>query len=164
VSNFFDGEIHIWQTATRQTPPEIFASALRFAAQGHRAFLVQFLKGGIDQGSARPRTLAQNLHWLRPDIGRIVDCYFEDSERVAIQALWQHIEAHIADYDLLVLDEIGLAVDLGLVTEDQLLKLLKEKLPHQEIVLSGQKIPDSVRPLASQWSEISRPSRSGSIK
>ncbi|MBC7879819.1 MAG: cob(I)yrinic acid a,c-diamide adenosyltransferase [Anaerolineae bacterium] len=163
MSSFFDGEIHVWQTATRQTPPEIFASALRFAAQGHRAVLVQFLKGGIDQGPEHPRTLAQNLHWLRPDIGRIVDCYFEDAERVAIQVLWQHIEACKADYDLLVFDEIGLAVDLGLVTEDQLLKLLKEKLPHQEIVLSGQKIPDSVRPLASQWSEISRPSRSGKI-
>lgn len=157
VVSYFDGEIHVWQTVTRQTPLEVFSSSLRSAAQGNRVLLVQFLKGGIDQGPDRPRTLVQHLHWLRPDIGRIVDCYFEDAEREAIQALWKHLEEHKAEYDLLVLDEIGLAVNLGLVTEDQLLRLLTKKSAHQEIILSGQDIPGSVRPIASQWCEISRP-------
>jgi cob(I)alamin adenosyltransferase len=157
VTSYFDGEIHVWQTVTRQTPLEVFSSSLRSAAQGHRVLLVQFLKGGIDQGPDRPRTLVQHLHWLRPAIARSIDCHAEDAEREAIQALWNHLEAHKAEYDLLVLDEIGLAVDLGLVTEIQLLRLLTQKATHQEIILSGQKIPGSVRPLASQWCEISRP-------
>jgi len=159
VTSYFDGEIHVWQTITRQTPLEVFSSSLRSAAQGHRVLLVQFLKGGIDQGPDRPRTLVQHLHWLRPNIARSIDCHALDAEREAIQALWNHLEEHKAEYDLLVLDEIGLAVDLGLVTEDQLLRLLTQKADHQEIILSGQKIPGSVRPFASQWCEISRPSR-----
>jgi cob(I)alamin adenosyltransferase len=153
------GQIHVLTFSERYFPTPVISGALHQAAQGRKVLLVQLLKGGIAQDLDRPRTLAQNLHWIRPDIARIIDCYFDDAEREAIQALWNHIEAHKSKYNLLLLDEIGLAVSLGLITEDQLLKLLKEKPPHQEITLIGQKIPDSVRSLASQWSEISRPSR-----
>jgi cob(I)alamin adenosyltransferase len=158
VASYFDGEIHVWQTIARQTPLEVFSSSLRSAAQGNRVLLVQFLKGGIDQGPDSPLTLVQDLHWLRPAIARNIDCSFDDLERAAIQALWEYVETHKSEYQQVVLDEVGLAVNLGLITEHQLLRLLSEKLPHQDIILSGQKIPNSVRSLASQWCEISRPS------
>jgi cob(I)alamin adenosyltransferase len=42
-------------------------------------------------------------------------------------------------YDVLVLDEINVAVDYGLVSLDQVLALLDAKPPHVELVLTGRR-------------------------
>jgi cob(I)alamin adenosyltransferase len=159
MSSFCDGEIKVWQTPHRQTPIEIFSSALRSAGVGNQVLLAQFLRGGIDQGPNRPRILVQNLQWLRPAIGRIINSETLDSEHKAVRELWLHIVATRGNFDLLVLDEIGFAVELGLLTELELVNFLKEKPQHQEIQLCGQRIPESIKEIASQWTEI-RPAAS----
>jgi cob(I)alamin adenosyltransferase len=41
------------------------------------------------------------------------------------------------EYDLVILDEINIAVSYGLVTVEELLQLMKKKDTHLELVLTG---------------------------
>ena len=48
------------------------------------------------------------------------------------------------EYDIVVLDEINPALDLGLISADEVLKLINEKPPRIELVLTGRHAPKVV--------------------
>ena len=45
------------------------------------------------------------------------------------------------DYDIIIADEILYAIQLGLLTEDDVLKLIDEKPANKELILTGSHIP-----------------------
>jgi len=45
------------------------------------------------------------------------------------------------DYDIVVLDEVNVAIWFGLLSTDQVLALLDRKPPHVEVVLTGRRAP-----------------------
>jgi cob(I)alamin adenosyltransferase len=48
------------------------------------------------------------------------------------------------EFDIVVLDEINPALDLGLVSVDEVLKLIKEKPPNVELILTGRGAPKEI--------------------
>jgi len=48
------------------------------------------------------------------------------------------------EFDIVVLDEINPAMDLGLISVDEVLKLIKEKPPNVELVLTGRSAPREI--------------------
>ncbi len=48
------------------------------------------------------------------------------------------------EVDILILDEISLAVNLGLLSVDGVVKLIKERRHHMEIVLTGRDMPQEI--------------------
>ena len=127
---------------------DILAQALRVAGQGKPTLVVQFLQGGIRQGVSYPRQLVQNLDWLRCNLERKVDPQspnLTDTETQAILELWHYAKDAIATgkYEMFVLDELNLAIELGVVTEAEVMQVLKAR-PHQvEIILTGANMPKS---------------------
>ncbi|HDL09792.1 MAG TPA: cob(I)yrinic acid a,c-diamide adenosyltransferase [Candidatus Omnitrophica bacterium] len=57
-------------------------------------------------------------------------------------------------YDLIVLDEILNLLDLGLITRDYLIKIIKSRLPRTEIVLTGRKCPRFLKKYADYITEM----------
>jgi len=55
-----------------------------------------------------------------------------------------------------VLDELSLAIDFGLIKENELLNLLKSRPAHVEIILTGPEMPDSIIAVADQVTEFRR--------
>jgi len=55
-----------------------------------------------------------------------------------------------------VLDELSLAIDFGLIKENELLNLLKSRPAHVEIILTGPQMPDSIIAVADQVTEFRR--------
>ena len=47
-------------------------------------------------------------------------------------------------YDIVILDEIGIAVYFGMITPEQGLALLQKKAPGTELVMTGRYIPDYI--------------------
>ncbi|MBC8121437.1 MAG: cob(I)yrinic acid a,c-diamide adenosyltransferase [Gemmatimonadaceae bacterium] len=147
------GEVHVHTSQERYFPLTEIVQCLRLAAQGRRVLVVQLLKGGIDGGPARPRKLmGEHLIWLRPDVARVIDSPPTEAEREAVACLWCHVEESVAHFDLLVLDEVGLAVRFRLLSEATLLALLKTRPATLEIMLTGPEVSEAVRPLADIWS------------
>lgn len=57
-------------------------------------------------------------------------------------------------YDLVILDEINVACKLGLLTEEDMLRLAKDRLPGVELVFTGRGCPEKVMEMADLITEM----------
>ena len=137
----------------------VMAQALRIASQGTPVLVVQFLKGGIGQGHDRPMQLSQNLDWIRCDIPRCIDTpHLDESEARSLVELWQHTQKMIEQgrYDLVVLDELSLAINFGFIPEAEVLDFLKRRPRHVDVILTGPEMPQAILDVADQITELRR--------
>ncbi|NEQ99441.1 MAG: P-loop NTPase family protein, partial [Cyanothece sp. SIO2G6] len=129
------------------------------AGQGTSVLLVQFLKGGINQGPHNPVHLGQNLTWLRCNLSRCITTpELKEQERTALLDLWNHVQTVVYDghYSLVVLDELSLAVHLGLIPLPEVLRFLKQRPSHVDVAITGPEIPAAIMDMADQVTELRR--------
>ncbi|XZN99898.1 MAG: P-loop NTPase family protein [Microcoleus sp.] len=137
----------------------VMAQALRIAGQGTAVLAVQFLKGGINQGHQHPMRLGQNLDWVRCDLPRCIDnADLDELELGAIAQLWQYVQEVVREgrYALVILDELSLAVNLGLIPESEVLALIDSKPHHLDLIFTGPSMPQGILDVADQITEIRR--------
>jgi cob(I)alamin adenosyltransferase len=123
------------------------AQALRAAGQGTPVLVVQFLKGGIQQGPEHALVLGSYLTWVRCGILRCVDTpHLEPEEQAALSALWAFAHQSISSghYGLVVLDELALAIQLGLIPEQEVLDLLDRRPLSLDVMITGLEMPQSL--------------------
>ncbi|BAZ54230.1 cob(I)alamin adenosyltransferase (plasmid) [Nostoc sp. NIES-4103] len=157
-----EGLIQVFTSAHRNFFTLVMAQALRIAGQGTPVLIVQFLKGGINQGQDRPIQLGQNLDWIRCDLPRCIDTpHLDDAENEALQKLWQHTQQVVCEgkYSLVVLDELSLAINFGLIPETEVLAFLAKRPPQVDIILTGPEMPKALLDVADQITEIRRSHR-----
>ncbi|MGB3135765.1 MAG: P-loop NTPase family protein [Nodosilinea sp.] len=154
-----EGTIQVFTAVHRSFFTNVMVQALRIADQGKAVLIVQFLKGGIHQGATQPMQFGQNLDWIRADMPRCIhDPEVSASQRAAIKDLWLHTRAAIAHgrYGLVVLDELSLAVNYGLIPAQDVVDLLHQRPPQVDIILTGPDMPDALLDAADQVTEFRR--------
>lgn len=162
LSYTLKGLIQVFTSSYRSFFTSVMAQALRIAGQGTPVLIVQFLKGGIRQGQDNPIVLGQNLNWIRCDLPRCIDTpHLDDTETEALHLLWQHTLSVVnqGKYSLVVLDELSLAMNFGLIPEKEVLEFLTNRPQNVDIILTGTEMPKSILDLADEITEIRRPSR-----
>lgn len=158
-----EGLVQVFTCPHRSFFTNVIAQALRLAGQGTSVLVVQFLKGGIAQGHERPVQLGQNLHWLRCNLPRCIDSADVDAiELQALQTLWQHTKTVVdrSEYALVVLDELSLAIEFGLIAEADVLKFLCDRPSQVDVILTGPQMPAAILEIADQITELRRSQRS----
>ncbi len=141
------GVVQLYTNPGRGSFTPVMAQALRAAGQGMPVLVIQFLKGGISQGPERPVILGRHLKWVRCGIPRVVDTpHLEPEERLALDHLWHFTQSAIEsnDYGLVVLDELALAMKLGLIAESEVLDLLDNRPVSLDVMITGPEMPDSL--------------------
>jgi cob(I)alamin adenosyltransferase len=113
----------------------------RAAGYGQRACIVSFLKGDPNYGELRfirehmPMVdyhLAGRMNFVDPSDPDPADI------EIAAQGMQTARDAIASgDYHVVVLDEVNVAVNLGLVDEDEVLALCDDRPEHVEVVLTG---------------------------
>jgi len=154
-----EGTIQVFTSQHRTFFTNVMVQAMRVAEQGLPVLVVQFLKGGINQGPDQPMSMGQNLDWIRCGCEECIKGPTVSSEtQAALQTLWAHTQKviHEGDYGLIVLDELSLAIDFGLIQENEVLTLLKDRPAHVEIILTGPQMPNSLLDVADQITEFRR--------
>ncbi|MEA5617238.1 P-loop NTPase family protein [Cronbergia sp. UHCC 0137] len=154
-----EGLIQVFTSPNRNFFTSVMAQSLRIAGQGTPVLIVQFLKGGINQGQNRPMQMGQHLDWIRCDLPRYIDTPdLDEAENQALQQLWQHTQQIVSagKYSLVVLDELSLAIKFGLIPETEVLDFLSKRPPHIDIILTGPEMPKSLLDVADQITEIRR--------
>ncbi|CAN1211640.1 cob(I)yrinic acid a,c-diamide adenosyltransferase [Tumidithrix helvetica PCC 7403] len=149
------GTIQVFIAPNRSLYADVIAQALRIAGQGTSVLVIQFFQGGINQGVANPRRLGENLEWLRCNVDRNIDDLERELTEAEIEAvieLWQYAKTAIqnGDYGLVVLDEIGLAIERSLFTETELLEALEKRSSQVDVMLTGASISAKILDSADQ--------------
>jgi cob(I)alamin adenosyltransferase len=135
-----------------------FGLALRAAGQGMRVLIVQFLKG--QQGVGTVQALSKTAlpitvsRFGRP--GYLVSKVCEPLDRVlAAQGLVAfHRAMEDGNYDMIVLDEINVAVFFGLLTVEGVMELIRERPPAIHLVLTGRYAPKEFLDIADIVTEM----------
>lgn len=157
-----EGLVQVFTSSHRTFFTSVMAQALRIAGQGTPVLVVQFLKGGINQGHERPVRLGEYLDWIRCDLPRCIDTpHLDDGEMRSLHQLWQYTQKVIFEgkYSLVVLDELSLAINFDLISESEVLAAIERRPSHVDIVLTGQEMPEAILELADQVTEIRRSHR-----
>lgn len=113
--------------------------ALRAAGAGHKVFFAQFIKKRKCSEHKALERFCDLVTVKQFGTGFLRGQKRTDSEVSAAQRGIGEMARIISSngYDVVILDEINVAVHAGLVSVESILKLLDEKPPHVEIVLTG---------------------------
>ena len=157
-----EGIVQVFTSSHRSFFTNVMAQALRIAGQGTSVLIVQFLKGGIGQGHQHPMRLGQNLDWVRCDLPRCISsAEVEASEAIAVRSLWEYTQQVAAqgNYAMLVLDELSLAINFGLLSETEVLTFLRDRPAQMDVILTGAAMPAAILEIADQITELRRTHR-----
>ncbi|WP_269622320.1 cob(I)yrinic acid a,c-diamide adenosyltransferase [Prochlorococcus marinus] len=157
------GQLQIHSAPYRGSFSAVMSEALRSAGLGSQVLIAQFLKGGVAQGPSQSISLCGNLNWLRPDIhGCISQNHPSNSSKEslknkeAIQEVWEICKEKLTfnSINKLVLDEIGIAIQLGFIPEDELINALENRNDSIDVILTGPSIPTKVFSMADQITQL----------
>jgi cob(I)alamin adenosyltransferase len=132
--------------------------ALRAIGQGFKIYMIQFMKGR-DTGEARiaAERLAPDFtlrHFGRPALVNLRNP--EPEDLALVREAWdlarQVLEA--GEHDLVILDEINLALTFKLITPDEVLEVLRRRPAWVEVVLTGRQAPPELIDLADLVTEM----------
>lgn len=129
--------------------------ALRAVCAGKKVFFGQFVKG-MKYSELKAVNFLPNftMHQFGRD-GFIMGKPSESDLRLAEEGL-QEIEdiLSLGDYDLVVLDEINIAMYLELFTPLRVIEILKKKKPGIEVILTGRYAPAEIMEIADLVTEM----------
>ena len=159
-----NGQIQIYQSSYRGSYSSIVRDSLRNAALGRKVLLVQFMKGGVNQGIANSVKLCGNLNWVRAS--QSFDQY--NSEEIeknknlkkiiheSIYELWNFCKKELISgfHDQIILDEIFLAIEMNIIDKDDLISTLENRFISGDVILTGTGIPKDLLLMANQITEL----------
>ena len=143
-----------------------FGLALRAVGRGLKVYIIQFIKGGFDYGELHVVDKLPGLTLEAFGRGKFVSEKKPDMVDIdlARQALAKAQEIMKNGVDVLILDEINVAVSLKLIEIEEVLELIRKKPEHMELVLTGRKAPVEIvqaADLVTEMIEIKHPYNSG---
>ncbi|MEB3295521.1 MAG: P-loop NTPase family protein [Synechococcales bacterium] len=154
-----EGLVQVFTCPHRSFFTNVMAQALRIAGQGTPVLVVQFMKGGIDQGWENPVQLGQHLDWIRCRLAHCLDTpQATPVEAAALQELWQQTQAMVKQgkYELVVLDELSVAMQYGLISQAEVVQFMRDRPRQVDLILTGPDMPDAVLDVADQITELRR--------
>ena len=165
VKNFSqNGQIQIYQSAYRGSYTSIIRDSLRNAALGRKVLLIQFMKGGVNQGVDNAVKLCGNLTWVRSS--HSFDQYnseeiennknLKKSIHESTLELWDFCKKKLqsGEYEQMILDEIFLAIDMKIIDKDDLISTLENRFISGDVILTGTDIPKDLLLMANQITEL----------
>ena len=144
--------------------------ALRAIGYDHKVCMLQFIKGSWHYGEMdSSKKLEPNFELIAVGKGfvGILDDNSprEEHEKYAAEAVRICREKIFSEkYNVIILDEVNYAINLGLIDVQEIIKIIKEKPSDLDLVLTGRDVKEEIIELAdlvTEMKEIKHPFKSG---
>lgn len=141
--------------------------ALRAVGRGLKVYVIQFIKGGFDYGELHVANTLPNFTLRAFGRGRFIISKppEEDDIKLAEEALsLAEKTMNEGRNDVVILDEINVAIHLKLIKLSEVLSMLKSKPEKVEVVLTGRNAPKQLIEMAdlvTEFKEIKHPFKQG---
>lgn len=135
------GMIQVYTGTGKGKTTAALGLAMRALGHGLKVYIIQFMKGNIRYGELETaRQLSPNI--VIKQMGRETFVNRDNPDKIDIelaQRAFQLAGEIVTEgaHDIVVLDEINVAVDYGLIPLEAVLELLDSKPHHVELILTG---------------------------
>jgi cob(I)alamin adenosyltransferase len=162
-----EGLVQVYTGDGKGKTSAAFGLALRAVGRGLKVYVIQFIKGGFDYGELHAVKSLPNLELKAFGQGKFVTQVPPSEEDVklakeAFALARQVVES--SKYDVVILDEINVAIHLGLLDLKEVVRLVKNKPKGVELVLTGRYASGEIiekADLVTEMKEIKHPYRKG---
>jgi cob(I)alamin adenosyltransferase len=144
-----------------------FGVAARALGWGHQVAVVQFIKGTWKTGEREFfKRFPEELHWHTMGEGFTWNTQDRDQDIAAATAAFEKAKQLMesGDYDLVVLDEINIALRYDYLDVDQVISALQVRSDRTSVILTGRDAKPALMEMAdlvSEMKEIKHPFQSG---
>lgn len=136
--------------------------AMRALGRNWKVLIVMFTKGGDDYGELNSfrqlsKSISDNLTIVQAGLDRIVYLDNETQDDITeITKGWELAKKAILnnEYNLIIMDEANIAIDMNILDVDEVLEVLKNKPDEMEIVLTGRNAHPKIIEIAHLVSKI----------
>ena len=136
--------------------------AMRALGRDWKVLIVMFTKGGNDYGELNSfrqlsDKIADNLTIVQAGLDRVIyksnEC---EKDHKKIKKGWNLVKKAVKndEYQLIIMDEANIAIDMGILDVDEVVKVLKSKPDEMEIVLTGRNAHPKIIEIAHLVSRI----------
>ena len=136
--------------------------AMRALGRDWKVLIVMFTKGGNDYGELNSfrqlsEKIADNLTIVQAGLDRVIyksnEC---EKDHKKIKKGWNLVKKAVKndEYQLIIMDEANIAIDMGILDVDEVVKVLKSKPDQMEIVLTGRNAHPKIIEIAHLVSRI----------
>jgi len=144
----FKGYIQVYTGDGKGKTTAALGLALRAAGQGYRTFIGQFLKGQPSGEILAVQKLSPLItieQFGRKKFIKVTENFEDEDYRQAKKGLKKCLKIlRHGDYQIIVLDEINVAMNLGLIKEEDIHQFLDKKPEKVEVILTGRYAPESI--------------------
>jgi len=143
------GQVHIYFGTGKGKTTAALGAALRALGNNLSVHLIQFMKNGASSlnqqipGEIKSLEKFDNFSYKRFGLG---DWYVkgknDEEHKNEVQETMKHLKESLnQEYNIIIADELLYAVQLGLLSEEEVIELIKNKPKDKELILTGSHIP-----------------------
>jgi cob(I)alamin adenosyltransferase len=132
-------------------------AVLRAAGHGLKIYIVFFMKGDYDRGEFKALARFPNVEVSRSGFRKFVDPAHitpEEKEQAGLALAAAREAVTSGRYDLVVLDELNIAIGYGLVGLDEVIRLIQDRPPRVELIITGRHADERLVEMADLVTEM----------
>lgn len=150
------GYIQVYTGNGKGKTTAAFGQALRAVGAGLNVFIGQFVKGKTYNENQAVSKYLNNITVQQYGLGCfIVDAPTDDDIKAAQKGLKEMRKIiQKGNYDIVVMDEVNIALYFKLINVDEIVELMKIKPDHVELILTGRYAPDEIIEIADLVTEM----------
>ncbi len=152
------GLVHIYTGNGKGKTTAALGLALRAIGHGHKVFMLQFMKGSKNYGEIiAAEKYLPNLTIVQSGLETFVSKENPAQVDIDLAVEGLNISQKVIEenkYDMVILDEVNVALDFNLIPLSEVVELIKNKPAEMELVLTGRYAPKEIFELGDVVSDI----------